>query len=60
VVDFTINNVFIDVDASGPTESWTVVSYTADGFMIDRVRDVLTLTFPCQTPCLTCPTTNPR
>lgn len=42
------------------TPSWTVTTVTPDGYLIDRVSDILTLTFSCNSPCLTCLSNNPN
>ncbi|CDW75779.1 UNKNOWN [Stylonychia lemnae] len=58
-VDFTINNVNIDVTTKMTTPSWTVISYTNDGYQIDKISDGLSLVFPCNSPCQTCQTNSP-
>lgn len=59
-VDFTINNVNIAVSSKMTTPSWKVTTMTSDGYLIDRVTNELTLTFPCNAPCLTCLSNNPN
>lgn len=59
VVDFTINNVNINVKTKMTTSSWTVTTITPDGYAIDRITNGLSLTFPCNLPCQTCSSTNP-
>src|SRR3569833_157940 len=42
------------------TSSWTLTTYTNDGYMIDQKSTGLTLSFTCNSPCLTCLANNPN
>ena len=42
------------------TTSWVFTTYTNDGFAIDTRDAGLNMTFLCNAPCLTCPTSNPN
>ena len=59
-LSLTIDNCKLDVDRKMTLKSWEVTTMTDDGFPIDRITNGLSLSFPCNAPCQTCPTDNPN
>lgn len=41
-------------------KSWELNTLTSDGFLIDRVSNGLSISFPCNAPCQTCLADNPN
>lgn len=56
---FTIDNCLIDIDRRMVTDSWKITTLTSDEYAIDRLTNGLSLSFQCNSPCLTCADTNP-
>lgn len=59
VITFTIDNCLIDINLRIVTDSWKVTTLTSDEYAIDRLTNGLSLSFPCNAPCLTCAESNP-
>jgi hypothetical protein len=57
---FTIDNCYLDADRKMTLDSWELITYTYDGYLIDRVSNGLSLSFPCNAPCQSCLADNPN
>lgn len=49
----------LKVKTAMTTQSWNISTYTNDNYLIDSASTGLSLTFPCNSPCLTCEENQP-